>query len=82
MSASKTNNPMYGKKHSNYTKLLMVAAKSKPVYVYSTNNQLLASYPNSVKVAEWLKITKTTVNKYIKNGKVWNNKYIFRKIPL
>jgi len=36
----KDKNPMFKRKHTEKTKLLMVAAKSKPVYVYSNLNEI------------------------------------------
>jgi len=87
--ATKGNkNSMYGKKHSDYTKNLIGNNLSRQVFVYKKNkisentSSLVFVFPNSVKVAYWLGVDKSTIGRYIKSGKVWNNKYIFRLLPI
>lgn len=79
-------NPMYGKKHSNYTKNLISERQSKRlVFVYENINNkyfLVAIFPNNVKIAKWLGINKTTVGRYMKSGKLWLNKYLFKLKPI
>ena len=65
---SGANHPMYGK----------VAANAMTVNVYTINNVLVRSFTSQVAAAEWLNVNQSTVSKYIKSGKVWNNKYLFR----
>ena len=67
---SGANNPMYGK----------VPTHAMTINVYSeVDNQLVRSFSSQVAVAEWLGVSRGTVQNYIKSGKVWNNLYIFRK---
>jgi group I intron endonuclease len=63
------NNPMYGKKHTLETKYLISLALSKPVYMYKVIGEeveLKYIYLNSVKVAEFLGLNKTTIGRCIK----------------
>jgi predicted transcriptional regulator len=50
------------------------------VNVYSAvDNKLVHSFPSQVAAAEWLGVSNVTVHTYIKSGKVWKQKYTFRK---
>src|SRR5689334_4556814 len=70
---SGANNPMYGKSGE-------LSPVSIQVNVYSVvDNELVRSFPSQVAAAEWLGVNQSTVSKYIKSGKVWKQKYIFRK---
>ena len=62
------NNPMYGK----------VPINAMTVNVYSLDNVLVRSFSSQVAVANWLNISRTTLQRYLSSGKVWNNLYIFR----
>jgi group I intron endonuclease len=84
---------MYGKSHSENTRAKMSEAKSgalNPMYgitptnamtinVYSLVNKLVRSFTSQVAAANWLNISRTTLQRYLSSGKVWNNQYIFRK---
>ena len=84
--ATKGNkNPMYGKNHSDYTKNLISNNLSRQVFVYEileNKSELVYIFSNSVKVADWLGVHKSTIGRYIKSGKVWNKKYKFRLLPI
>ena len=74
-------NPMFGRKHSEATKLLISRNMSKypgGVELYSLNNNLLKTFNNNVELATYLKISKTTVGRYIKSGKMYNKMYYFK----
>jgi group I intron endonuclease len=72
--ATKGNkNPMYGKNHSDYTKNLISNSLSRQVFVYKISektSELVFVFSNSVKVAYWLGVHKSTIGRYIKSGKV------------
>lgn len=72
-------NPRYGVKLSQETKnLISISMSKRPVFIYDLNGNLVNQFINSVQAAEWLGIHKSTVGRYIKSGKVWNNKYYIR----
>jgi group I intron endonuclease len=72
-------NPMYAKKHTEETRLLMSLRKSKNIVaLYDINNNLVKEFNNNVELANFLKIHKTTIGRYIKSGKIWNNQYYFK----
>lgn len=74
-------NPMFGKKHTERTKLLISKKMKKypfGVGLYDLNNNLIKKYENNTAMAKSLNISKTTVGKYIKLGKVFNNLYYFK----
>lgn len=76
------NNHRYGITLSEKTKALISASNNKGVVeVYDKNNDLVISFPNIVLTAEWAGIHKTTVGRYIKSGKLFNNKYNFKLTP-
>lgn len=76
------NNHRYGVVVSEKSKSLMAAAKSKGVVeVYDKNNNLVISFPNAVLTAEWVGTHKSTVGRYIKSGKLFNNQYYFKLVP-
>jgi group I intron endonuclease len=72
--ATKGNkNPMYGKNHSDHTKNLISNNLSRQVFVYEileNKSELVYIFYNSVKVADWLGVHKSTIGRYIKSGKV------------
>jgi len=63
------NNPMYGK----------VPATAMTVNVYSLDNVLEYSFSSQVAAAEWLGVSRTTVQNYVRSGKVFNNQYRITK---
>jgi len=72
---------MFGRKHSLATKLLISRNMSKylgGVGLYDVDNNLLKTFNNNVELATYLKISKTTVGRYIKSGKLYNKVYYFK----
>ena len=85
MATTGCRNPMYGRKHKNITKELILFALSIPVYLYKLieGKYILSDvYKNSVEVVRKLGLHKTTIGRYIKKEKVimWKEeKYILRR---
>ena len=74
-------NPMFGKNHSIETKLKMSSAKSKsPIGLYDIDNILIKSFINQVVAANYLSVNKSTINRYLKSGKLFLNKYYIKNI--
>ena len=74
-------NPMYGKKHSKKTKELISLQKNKHkhgVGIYDNIGVLIHSFKNNIELGAYLGITKGTVGRYLKSGKVYKGKYIFK----
>ena len=72
-------NPMFGKSHSLSTREKMSLRKGiKPVGLYDINNNLIEVYLNKVLLANKLGVTKSTVNKYIKSGKLFQEKFFIK----
>jgi hypothetical protein len=84
---------MYGKYHTPETLALMSVAQSganNAIYgitpinamtidIYDLDNVLVRSFTSQVAAANGLKIPRTTFQRYLSSGKVWNNQYTFRK---
>ena len=75
-------NPMFGKKHSELTKDLISKKKSKPVEVFDSSGILTYNFDNSVKAAEFFKVFKGTIGRYIKSGKLFKGLYYIKRINL
>jgi group I intron endonuclease len=74
-------NPMYGKQHTEQSKIKMSVARSQYiVHLLDMYNVLLNTFNNNVELAAYLNTHKSTVGRYIKSGKLYNNKYIFKKV--
>lgn len=72
-------NPMFLKKHKDCSKKLMSIKKSKNIVeLYDINFNLLMLFNNNVELAKYLSISKSTVGRYIKSGKLFNNKYYIK----
>jgi len=56
-----------------------VAANAMTINVNSPDGKLIQSFSSQIAAANWLGVSNVTVFNYIKSGKVWNHKYIFRK---
>jgi len=48
------------------------------IYVYSLDDVLVRSFTSQVAAANWLNVSRNTLQRYLSSGKVWNNQYIFR----
>lgn len=74
-------NPMFGKTHTEATKnLISKNMKKYPfgVGIYDLNHNLIKNFNNNAAMARYLNISKTTVGKYIKTGKIFNGLYYFK----
>jgi len=74
---SGANNPMFGRTGANHP--MFGRTNGMTIYVYSLDGTLINSFSSQVATAEWLSVNHSTISRYIKSGKVWNNKYSFRK---
>jgi group I intron endonuclease len=73
-------NPMYNRQHTKTTKKILSLCKSKYiVQLYDINVKLLLTFNNNVELANYLSINKSTVGKYIKSQKLFQNKYYFKR---
>lgn len=74
-------NPMFGKNHSDNTRELISIKNSKrPIGLYNINNELIETFINQVDLASKFNVHKTTISRYIKNGKLFNNEFIIKEI--
>lgn len=63
------NNPMFGKTHTEETKLKMTISKStSPVYIYNSLRQLLLIYPSVKTLADVIATNSATVVSFITKG--------------
>lgn len=77
----KDNHPLYGKFHSTETKNKISITSGQIVYVYSSDNSTLINTFNSArKTAEFFDCSKDTILKYVKNGKLFKDKWILSSI--
>lgn len=89
MSAAKIGdkNPIFGKvppsafrsgpEHPKYGKVgFPPTPNARAVYIYSVNGLLVQKFPTQVAAAEWLGVSRATIQNYIKSGKPYNKKYI------
>lgn len=77
-------NPMYGKTHTDKTKQLMKLSKKKysnGVGIYDLNNNLVKSFDYATDMADYLKVSKVTVGKYINKGLIHNKVYYLKVNP-
>lgn len=76
---------MFGRTPKKSSKILISAALSKPVYLYRVSEdriELSDVYSSSVEIAKLMNLHKSTIGRYIKNGKIiiWKlNNYILRR---
>lgn len=74
-------NPMYGKKHTLEAKQKMSLAKSKfNLGLFDIDNNLIKTFINQLELAKYLNLSKMTISRYLKSGKLLLNKYFIRKI--
>lgn len=76
-----TCNPMYGKSHSIQTKELIRDKKRKyikGVGIYDLNHNLIKSFDYATDMANYLKVSKVTVSKYINKGLIYDNSYYLK----
>ena len=74
-------NPMFGKSYSIELRLKISHSNSiGKIEVYDINNNLINTFNNATLTANWLNIGIYTVQKYIKYGKYYKNKYKFIRL--
>ena len=74
-------NPMYNKLHKIETRKKIPLNLSKtPLGLYDTNNKLIKTYINQVKLVADFGVYKTTLSRHIKSGKLFQGKYYIRKL--
>jgi len=66
---SGSNNPMYGK----------LPANAMTIYIYSLDNVLVQTFSSMTAAAKFLNTSTVQVHRYVRSGKVWNDKYSFQK---
>ena len=67
-----------GKPYNDFTYKFEV--KDDRVWVYDCEHKLVKILPNILRASEWSKIPYTRINRYIKSGKLYKNKYYFYHI--
>ena len=86
------NNPFYGKTHTDESLKKMSEANSgtkhynwnkpahnvKSVSLYDLENNLINNFKSKSELADYLGITRRTVNNYLKSGKVFKDKWVFK----
>jgi group I intron endonuclease len=74
-------NPMFNKKHSINTKNKMSISRSKiPLGLYDKKNNLIKTFINQVELANEFNVNKSTISRYIRSGKFFQDKFIIRKL--
>jgi group I intron endonuclease len=69
-------NPMFNKKHKMDTKYKISLSQSKkPLALFDENQTFIRTFLNQVELADYLKLHKTTIGRYLKSGKKLLNKY-------
>lgn len=85
-----------GSKHSDETKAKMSAAKkgannlnygktarnAQAIYIYSTDKSLIIQLSSQVAAANWLNTSRNMVQRYIKSGELFQNRYYITNVPL
>jgi len=66
---SGANHPMYGK----------LPANAMTIHIYSLDNVLVQTFSTMTVAAKFLNTSTVQVHRYVRTGKVWNDKYSFRK---
>ena len=77
-------NPMFNKKHNAQSKQKMSMVKSETILgLHDSNKNLIKTFINQVVLASELGVSKSTICRYLKSGKLFQDKYYIRKyVPL
>lgn len=89
---SGTNNSFFGKTHTDESLRKMSEANSgtkhynwnkpahnvKSVSLYDLENNLIKNFKSKSELADYLGVTRRTVNNYLKSGKVFKDKWVFK----
>ena len=76
-------NPMFGKHHSETSKIKISDKLSKypeGVGFYDLNENLISKFKKNVELAKHLNISRVTVGKYLNSGLIYNKTYRFKVI--
>lgn len=76
-------NPMYGKTHSEDTRVKMSERKNKyllGVGIFDLEGNLILKFKNNVELAKHLNISKVTVGKYLNSKLIYKNSYYFKPV--
>lgn len=60
-------------------KKISLSLSKTTIGLYDINNNLVKTFINQVVLAQELVVTKSTISKYIKSKKLFQNKYYIRK---
>jgi group I intron endonuclease len=71
-------NPMFGLTGALSPRFGITPTNAMNINVYSPDDTLINSFSSQVAAANWVNISRTTLQRYLSSGKVWNNLYIFR----
>ena len=79
MSKAKTgsNNPSFGRTGDNNQMSGIIPANARPVLLYF-NDVLVREFSSMVEAAQWLNVSRFTLMRHVKSGKVLNGEYIIR----
>lgn len=71
-------NPMYGKHHTDATRAILSAQKARAVYIYDLEDKFIQAFASAKLAAEHFGVWKGTIGRYVRSGKVFQDKYIIR----
>ena len=59
---------------------MSLAKSNLSIGLYDLDNNLIKTFINQIELAKYLNLNKSTINRYLKSGKLLLNKYSIRKI--
>lgn len=72
---------MYNQTHNSHSKKLISLKLSKrPLGLYSLDMVWLKTFVNQVEAAKYFNVFKGTIGRYVKSGKIFQDKYYFKEI--
>jgi len=76
ISKSRDLNSIFNKKHTIETKQnISVKLRKTPLYLFNKDNLLIKTFSNQIKLADYLNLSKSTISRYLKSGKILLTKY-------